>query len=217
MNIVVSASTLSLVLLLCGCDPPAPPGPVERTGPVARTEPVESGETISSGFDTVLVVLGNEPLDDATPTVDTVARVTKAVEFQKEHPASLLVFTGGPTAGNTSEARMMADLAIAQGVPEKSIRLEEKARSTSQNASLTARLIRQVNPRRVLIVSKADHLEWAMPRFKRFPEFRKAEPLASTVDRADSIAQMEAYLKEHDSARVRSRLGNLEKGVKGVD
>ena len=56
-----------------------------------------------------------------------------------------------------------------------------------------------------------------LERFKRFPEFRKAEPLASRVDRADSIAQMEAYLKEHDNARVRRRLSNLKKGVRGVD
>ena len=101
--------------------------------------------------------------------------------------------------------------------PETSIRLEEKARSTTQNASLTAQLIRQVRPRRVLIVSKGDHLEWAMPRFKRFPEFRKAEPLACEVGRADSVAQMEAYLKEHNSARVRIRLGKLKAGVRGVD
>jgi hypothetical protein len=37
------------------------------------------------------------------------------------------------------------------------------------------------------------------------------------VDRADSISQMRSYLKEHDSARVRRRLSNLEKGVRGVD
>ncbi len=165
----------------------------------------------------MLIVLGNEPLDDETPTVDTIARVTKAVTYQQENSGALLVFTGGPTAGNTSEARMMADLAVAQGVPKDSIRLEEKARSTGQNARLTAALVREIHPRRVFIVSKSDHLEWAMPIFKRVAEFKDAEPLGCQVDRADSIAQMEAYLEKRDSARVRRRLEAMKKGVRGVD
>ena len=171
----------------------------------------------TSAFDVVLVVLGNEPLDDKTPTVDTVARVKKAVAFQKEHPSTLLVFTGGPTAGTNTEARMMADLAVAQGVSTNSIRLEEKARSTQQNARLTAALIRRINPDRILIVSKADHLDWAMPIFKKVEAFRTAEPLPCQVDRADSIAQMEEYLTKNDTPRVRERLHQLRSGVKGTD
>ncbi len=198
-NTIVGALAVFLVLPLSGCGRPDDPEPVK------------------SPFDTVLIVLGNEPLDDQTPTVDTIARVAKAVAFQEENPATLLVFTGGPTAGTRSEARMMADLAVARGVSMDSIRLEEKARSTGQNARLTAELIRQIHPRRIFIVSKSDHLEWATPIFKRVAEFKSAEPLACRVDRADSIAQMEAYLKTHDSARVRRRLQQLKKGVKGVD
>jgi len=74
--------------------------------------------TISGGrvrYDCVLVVLGNEPLDDLTPTVDTVARVEKSVAFFKDHPRSLLVFTGGKTSGSVSEAKMMAEIAIKNG------------------------------------------------------------------------------------------------------
>ena len=62
----------------------------------------------------VLIVLGNEPLDDSTPTVDMIARVNKAVEYLEEHPTSILLFSGGPTAGTNTEARMMAGLAMSQ-------------------------------------------------------------------------------------------------------
>ncbi|MBI3985377.1 MAG: YdcF family protein [Lentisphaerae bacterium] len=182
---------------------------------VCRGEPAayETGR-----FDTVLIVLGNEPLDDSTPTVDMVARVTKAVEFQKQHLAALLVFTGGPTAGTNSEARMMANLAIAQGVATNAIRLEEKARSTQENARLTAALIGGIRPRRILIVSKGDHLEWAMPIFRKEAVFKSADPLACNVAAADSIAQMKAYLALHpDNLRVQKRLQKLESGRKGTD
>jgi uncharacterized SAM-binding protein YcdF (DUF218 family) len=165
----------------------------------------------------VLVVLGNEPLDDNTPSVDMVARVNKAAVFAKEHPGSMLLFTGGPTAGKTTEARMMADIAIAQGVSTNAIRLEEKARSTQENARLAAKMVMELSPRRVLIVSKQDHLDWAMPIFRKVNAFVAAESLACTVNRADSIAQMEEYLKKRESPRVRERLEQLRSGIKGTD
>jgi uncharacterized SAM-binding protein YcdF (DUF218 family) len=171
----------------------------------------------SIAFDTVLVVLGNAPLNDVTPTVDMTARVRQAVIFQKEHPGTLLVFTGGPTAGTNSEARMMAGLAAAQGVSTNTMLIEDQAMSTRENALLTAKLVRPLNPGRILIVSKADHLDWAMPIFRKIDVFKAAEPLACQVDRAESIAQMEQYLETHESQRVRQRLQQLKDGVKGTD
>jgi hypothetical protein len=168
-------------------------------------------------FDTVLIVLGDEPLDDATPTADMVARVERAVAFQKGHAAALLVFTGGPTAGTSTEARMMANLAIARGVPADAIRLEEHARSTGENARFTAELVRHVDPKRILIVSKDDHLQWAIPIFTKVDAFRAAQPLPCHVDRAECIGQMEEYLSEHDSPRVQRRLQNLREGIRGTD
>jgi hypothetical protein len=61
----------------------------------------------------VLIVLGNEPLDDVTPTVDTVSRVRKAVEVHKEHPGSIIILSGGPTAGKTTEARYEDGIAVS--------------------------------------------------------------------------------------------------------
>jgi uncharacterized SAM-binding protein YcdF (DUF218 family) len=184
--------------------------------PVAGCNAGDTPQTAPK-VEAVLVVLGNEPLDDNTPTVDMGARVNKAIAFAKEHPGSVLLFTGGPTAGRTTEARMMADLAIAQGVATNSIRLEEKARSTQENARLTARIVTELAPRRVIVVSKEDHLEWAMPIFRKVEAFKTAEALSCQVSRAESIAQMEEYLKTRDNARVRERLGQLRNEVKGTD
>lgn len=178
-------------------------------------EPVQAGNT---SVNTVLVVLGNEPLDDQTPTVDMIARVKKAVEFYKANPGSLLVLTGGATAGKVSEARMMADIASTSGVSTNYTRLEEKARTTSENANCTAEIVRNLNPRRVLIVSGADHLDWAMPIFRKYDVFATAEPLPCTINDKDSIAQMREYLVKHpENNRVRERLRQLLKGDKGTD
>ena len=167
--------------------------------------------------ESVVVILGNEPLDQETATVDTIARVMKAVEFKKENPNALLIFTGGKTVGSVSEARMMADIAISHGILPKSIRLEENARTTYENAQLTAEMIRKINPGRIFIVTKSDHIEWALPIFRKIDVFKTAEPLACKVSRTDSIAQMEEYLKTHDNARVFKRLQQLRAGIKGTD
>lgn len=194
--------TLALLLALLPC-----PGCQDR--PDARP---------AARFDTVLIVLGNEPLDDTTPTVDMIARVAKAVEFHRQQPASLLILTGGPTIGTNSEARLMADLALRQGVDPAHIQLEEQARTTRENASFTATKVSLMNPRHVLIVSKDSHLAWAMPLFRKEDAFRTAEPLPCTVPAAASIAQMKEYLDSHpENRRVRERLQGLELGRRGTD
>jgi len=168
-------------------------------------------------FDTVLVVLGNEPLDDKTPTVDMMARVKKAVAFQKECPTTLLIFTGGPTAGTNSEAKMMADIAIAEGAITNLIHLEDKTRSTEDSARKTASFLEKMSPEKILIVSKKEHLEWAMHVFKKIDVFKRAEALPSEIKESEIIAQMEEYLKTHNSPRVRKRLQQIKEGTRGTD
>lgn len=177
-----------------------------------RAEPANT-----SSVDTVLIVLGNEPLDDSTPTVDTIARVNKAVEYAKKHPGCVIIMSGGPTAGSNTEARMMRDIAVSQGISSNSIILEETSLSTGQNAFYTAPLVRKMAPRRILIVSKSDHIDWAMPCFKRYSVFEKAEPLACDVDPAASIAQMREYLKTHTNEAVVRRMYYITNSIRGID
>lgn len=185
--------------------------------------PASSVYSIEKSVPAVLVVLGNEPLDDNTPTVDTMKRVEVAVDYYKKHPSSILIFTGGPTAGKTTEAQMMAKYAVSLGVSMNDIKLEEKARSTGENAIYVANILlnENIKPKVIFIVSKQDHLQWAMPMFKgkRTPGhvFQDAQPLGISVDRQESIAQMEKYLETHNSKRVRMRMENLQKGIQGID
>jgi predicted ATPase len=69
-------------------------------------------------------------------------RVDAAATFfnrQLNKDRTIIVFTGGPTAGKKTEAGVMADYAMKKyNVPQESIILEEKARSTQENAVLVA-------------------------------------------------------------------------------
>jgi uncharacterized SAM-binding protein YcdF (DUF218 family) len=196
------------------------PGAVEidpstgnAAGSLGKLKPPPRGETVRR----VAIVLGNEPLDGSTPTLDMTRRALRAVEFYEQNPGAVLVFTGGPTAGGLSEAMMMAGIAASRGVPQENMRLEEKATSTRLNAELTAALLETARPAKIVVISKASHLKTAMAMFRKHAVFKNAEPLASRVTREEIIRDMEAYLKVFDSSRVRARLKAVRAGVGGVD
>ncbi len=164
-----------------------------------------------------LVIPGNEPLDDSTPTIDMSRRVLRAVDIVRKRPVSLLVFSGGATGDTMSEAKMMALIALSRGVPLERMVLEERARSTGENALYAGRILKQRGIERAVIVSKKEHLDWAMPIFRKYEPFERAVRLESRVSREEIIAQMKDYLKLHDSKRVRQRLDQLLKGISGTD
>jgi len=165
-----------------------------------------------------LIVLGNAPLDASTPTVDLIKRVLKAVEYAQANPQSILVLTGGRTAGPVSEARMMAIIALSRGITRDRIFLEEEARGTSANAKLTKGIIASHPVDEILIVSKQSHLEWAMHIFQQEGEpFTHAKPLPCEVTNQEIIQQMQEYLRVNDNDRVRYRMQELMQGHSGVD
>jgi len=175
----------------------------------------------------IFVVLGNMPLNDETPTVDTMTRVRTAVARYKELSDSergYLVFSGGPTVDKKTEAAMMGDYARTLGVNDKDIILETKARTTKENAIFSAQLLLEMGivANELFIVSKFDHLDWAVPLFKQSDVpghyFEKAKPLGCKVAVTESIAQMEEFLKSHPQNKMAAhRLKDLRNGVRGID
>ena len=120
--------------------------------------------TSDFNFENILIVLGNEPLDDNTPTIDTMKRVDAAGIFynrQINKEKTIVIFTGGPTAGKKTEASVMADYAIKKyNIPINCMIKEEKARSTQENAVLVAKILenKNIKSEKIFIVSKNDHL-----------------------------------------------------------
>ena len=175
----------------------------------------------------IFVVLGNMPLNDLTPTVDTMTRVRTAVEKYKaldDSERGYLVFSGGPTVDKKTEAAMMGEYARTLGVLERDIILEEKARTTKENALFSAQLLLEMGivANKIFIVSKFDHLDWAVPLFKQRDVpghyFERAEPLGCNVAVTESIAQMEEFLKSHPQNKMAAhRLKDLRNGIRGID
>jgi len=109
----------------------------------------------SSEQDCAVLVLGYPAKADGTFSPVERFRVEAGVQVYREHQCSKLVLSGAAVRNEHVEAESMAALAKRLGVPNESIVLERRARSTWENVGCTARLLPSTD--RVLVVSDSLH------------------------------------------------------------
>jgi uncharacterized SAM-binding protein YcdF (DUF218 family) len=95
-------------------------------------------------------------------------RVWYAARLWRAGRAPLLVLSGGsdPRISVGSEAQAMRALLLDLGVPDRALRLEQRSRTTRQNAQYTAALLRPLHIRRILLVTSAWHMRRAVALFQ---------------------------------------------------
>jgi len=127
-----------------------------------------ASNTSLARFDAI-IVLGTPADADGNPTPAQLARVTEAVMEYERGVAPRLILTGGPAHNRFVEARVMAQAAHAQGIPESAILIEPEAEDTIQNACFSARIMRTHGWRSAEVVSSAGHLPRAGLIFSSLP------------------------------------------------
>jgi uncharacterized SAM-binding protein YcdF (DUF218 family) len=99
---------------------------------------------------------------------DTNARTEEAVRLYQDGWAKRIIFSGAALDPNSpSNARAMADAAIAAGVPSEAIYLDEIAANTRQNAAGIANIVREENFRSIILVTSPYHQRRASITFER--------------------------------------------------
>lgn len=162
---------------------------------------------LKNNTETVIIVLGDRPLDDTTPTVDMIYRVLKGVELAKKFPKAIMIMSGGATKGPIPEAKMMGLIAWGRGVDPQRIILEDKSQTTVENAKNTADIVGAKNIRKVFVISERSRLEDAVAIFQKHEkEFKNIQGVPSDVTSVAIIEQMEQFLMTHDDRVVRGRL-----------
>lgn len=119
-------------------------------------------------FDAI-IVLGSPADSDGNPTPTQLARVTEAVREYQLGVAPRLILTGGPAHNRFVEARVMAQAAHAQGIPESALLLEPEALDTMQNACFTTRIMSEHGWHSAEVESSAAHLPRAGLIFSQLP------------------------------------------------
>ena len=106
------------------------------------------------------IVLGLA-LENGKPTADLLSRLAAARRYLEEYPDTTLILTGGnPDASGRTEAAVMRELLLAQGVPEEKLLLEDRAETAKENCQNTARLIDADRP--VVLITSDYHMYRAL-------------------------------------------------------
>lgn len=133
--------------------PPADPASSPTAGAI-----VILGGTLAAGV----------PPRHGPELVDSSDRILHAARLFRAGKAALVVPSGGrlpwSDAGRT-EAAEIAELLVEWGVPREAILLEPKARTTSENAVETEKLLRARGVKRVLLVTSSLHMRRALASF----------------------------------------------------
>ena len=114
-----------------------------------------------------VVVLGAAMMSPGLPGPALRRRLEHGVAVFFARNAGHLLVSGGLVGPPPAEARMMRDLAIARGVPDSRIIVEDMARNTFENAVYAGRIIRERGWLRVVVVTDAFHLPRALYVFRR--------------------------------------------------
>lgn len=123
------------------------------------TDEIPSGEAI--------IALAGNAGKTGRVTGETEARIQRAVELFEAGAAPILVVTGGTGGGDgPSVAEAMREYAVAAGVPEEAILIEDASHSTLQNAMFTADLTELDKTKPVIIVTHRYHLPRANASFR---------------------------------------------------
>lgn len=116
----------------------------------------------------VIVVLGAGLRRDNTPTATLRTRSSRAADLWHQGIAPRVICTGAvPRLATISEAEGCRQVLLAAGVPDEAILLENRSRSTEENALYTAELMQANNWNSAVIVSSRYHLFRANWLFNR--------------------------------------------------
>jgi uncharacterized SAM-binding protein YcdF (DUF218 family) len=124
--------------------------------------------TSLSRFDAI-IVLGTPADSDGNPTPKMLARVTEGVHEYERGIAPRLILSGAAARNQFVEARVMAAIAHAQGIPESAIFEEPQAMDTIQNACYSVRIMKVHGWHSAEVVSSASHLPRAGIIFSEMP------------------------------------------------
>lgn len=112
----------------------------------------------SDGRRDVIVVLGAAVWRGGQPSPALRRRLLQGVALMKEGKADRLLLAGGLGKYRPTEARLMRQLAIEEGIPESRIVLEDEGTTTLDSITRCARIMRSNHWNSAMVVSDSYHL-----------------------------------------------------------
>ena len=115
-----------------------------------------------------IVVLGAPCLPDGELSKVQKERVDLGLELYQQGISTLVIISGGSDRHKQTEAAVMGNYALSQGLPSNSLLLEEKSTTTRENAKFTAALMKSKNLTSAWLASQPFHLKRSVSNFKEY-------------------------------------------------
>lgn len=96
------------------------------------------------------------------------ARLLTAARLARQHELPVIVSGGQVFADGASEARIGRRILLQLGLADDMIIVEDKARTTQENAAYTAQLCRERGYKSVLLLTSALHMPRSLQHFERY-------------------------------------------------
>jgi vancomycin permeability regulator SanA len=154
---------LAIPLLLTGCLDLVH---FDQANPEATKRLMEDPGPTTGPLD-VAIALGCPAGEDGRASACERCRVKSALRAYRDGEVANVLMTGGAAHSNAVEADVMAELAIARGLPPDRVEREPRALTTWMNLRYAQRIMKRRGWSTALIVSTADHL----PRAQRFADW----------------------------------------------
>ena len=160
---LVSLGTILLLILSYNVTSNAILGPLEKKyPPIVKADEIPEVKWI--------VVLGGGHISDPGLPItsqiraDTLVRLVEGIRLHRLIPGSRLILSGSGIFDPMSDARIMADVAMALGVDMSDMVLEEDSRDTAEEARFVKHI---VGRDRFILVTEASHMPRSMALFRK--------------------------------------------------
>lgn len=160
-----------------------------------RSRPPAPSASLQGAPDAVLV-LGAAMAAPGVPGPALRRRIEHGVSVFFERAAGHIIVSGGVVGPPPAEAHVMRALAMALGVADERIVVEDSSRNTFENAVYAGRIIRERDWQRVVLVTDAFHLRRATFIFGRLGLAVEGCGVPRAPD-VPAAAQLRAHVAEH--------------------
>ena len=127
-------------------------------------------------------------------------RVTEGVKLYKEGYAHKMIMSGGPLTWRLSAAAWMKKQAVTMGVPSEAIWLEDRSRSTYENATFSLPFAERQKWKSVLLVTSPTHSRRAKMIFARI--FTKAGIKTIIYPAEVTNFKLSGWWQRHDDTQL---------------
>ncbi len=117
--------------------------------------------------DAIVVLGGGAEWPHGELSSTALQRTTRGIRLYRDGLAPILVLSGGQGRKQPSQAALRKALALACNVPSEAIITDERARTTQEEASRVAGLLRPRGARSILLVTDPYHMVRARRLFER--------------------------------------------------